>query len=98
MKKWLFGILVSLCLVGGVVIAQPTKLDDYFGGHLPPVSDRVPIAEELGIQEYKGTKEQNAALLEALKRDDERVSLFGLNENVLGAGVTPVTGYQSRLT
>lgn len=61
MKKYLF--------ILALLIAMPVSamtLYDYYGGHLPSVSDRAPTYNKYFSDEYHGTAEQNTKLVDAL--------------------------------
>ena len=52
---------------------MPTNLYEYYTGKgqaLPSVQERMPVAQEAGISDYRGTAEQNTALLSYLQGRD----------------------------
>lgn len=98
-------ILIGLTFVNFVQAFQGETLEGYFQGNLPSVQERIPLAIECGIAQYVGSKEQNNTLLECIKKGDKEIEKILIpqiiNEEgdaILGAGYTPVTGYQSRTT
>jgi len=84
MKK-ILSIVIPALFVAGVVYAQPTNLWQYFnekGEVLPSFSERANLAEDIGIEGYRGTVEQNSKILNFL---------LGLE----GEGEEPVLGAES---
>lgn len=95
MKKRINKILaVSISIANILFFLAPVNavtLNDYYLGKLPSISARQSVAKECGIIGYKGTAKQNSQLVDCLQK---KGGVGGL----LGAGYTPVTGYQSRTT
>ena len=78
MKKLFFTL--ALLLLAIPASAASDTLWNYYQGHLPSLSDRVQIAQQAGISNYKGTKQQNTELLAYLQGQK------------LGSSVLPVYG------
>lgn len=102
MKKIILLIAGILLFVGGGVEAK--TLGEYFNGRLPSINARQPLAVECGIKNYAGTASQNQELVACLEQGDQALFEKYLNieippeDDLLGAGNNPVTGYQSRTT
>ncbi len=94
--KRLYIFLLAPLLLASVVNAQ--TLSDYYGGSLPSIAWRTPLAVEAGISNYSGTYSQNILLLNFLLTKPKSDPILGANPDTGTGGYNPVTGYISRTT
>ncbi len=96
--KRLYLLLLAPLLLASAVNGQ--TLYDYYGGHLPSISDRAIIATQIGINNYYGSTQQNNKLSNYLYSKSlvaqPLIGSSGGSPNT--GGYNPVTGYLSHTT
>lgn len=100
MKKIFVWAAVSIAVLTGAAYAQGATLWQFYqdkGQSLPTVSQRAVDAARCGIFFYKGTVEQNKALLECLKFEESLQNVPNVDDDVI-FGANPVTRYQTTLS
>lgn len=100
MKKIFLWSVLSLFALASVSYAQGSTLWQFYqnkGQNLPTISQRAVDAARCGIFFYRGTIEQNKALLECLNFEESLQNVPNVDGDVI-FGANPVTRYQTTLS